>query len=171
MCNGAPNFRLLSLFRMRRNFYFWFTLFLFSSAISSHAQKRLIVKVNPEFRSVFENKNSELSRIVSNLNLPQPQKKFPSHSPLKNEKNKKTKFLYQSTTKAKVINCKNGLTLHVELKQKNGLLLRIKKFATNFCANLKSGRFVNRVTRWLDYLLSIWLFTAINICPIPYTIC
>ncbi len=93
MCNREPNFRLLSLFRMRRNFYLWFTLFLFSNVISGNAQKRLIVKVNPEFRSVFENKNSELSRIISNLNLPHPQKKFPSHSPLKKEKNKNGKEL------------------------------------------------------------------------------
>jgi hypothetical protein len=41
------------------------------------------------YLAVFENKNSELSRIISNLNLPHPQKKFPSHSPLKKEKNNK----------------------------------------------------------------------------------
>ena len=27
------------------------------------------------------------------------------------------------------------------------------------------------VTRWLDYLFNIQLFTVINICPIPYTTC
>ena len=27
------------------------------------------------------------------------------------------------------------------------------------------------VTRWLDYMLNIWPFTAINVCPITYIIC
>ena len=66
---------------MRQIFYHFIVLFLIAN-FDVFAQKKLIVKLKPEFRTTFENRTGPFVSIISDLNLKAPKRRFPFHKPL-----------------------------------------------------------------------------------------
>jgi serine protease len=66
---------------MTRIFYLFVCLSLLFK-LDVFAQKKLILKLKPEFRTTFENRSGAFAFIFSDLKLNPPKKRFPFHKPL-----------------------------------------------------------------------------------------